>query len=396
MSRLCTLYEDLQSEEISIDESLQEDHKAVLDGSKLQPRLPWLSRSSHGSHLRETLAHSTVGYVRSRLGVRSYSWNLGCGKMNLSGQVCLVVSLLKSVHSRSQFDMRSSQAFLQAASVVETRALFQLLTSPTHSRRFRDIVEIIRVQGCTDNRDRIYALLNLQSPSIRMPIEPDHSKPARHVYIDYVLKSLEQGNFKNLYNAGTWYREENNGQFITMRTHDFLPSWVPDFRKASNRRQLPWLNHASNFQSSIYGDLPFKHLDKLGLTFTVELGGFIMDGIRVFFGGQPDVFTKTQEHVKACREIFRRHSGDTYTTGEDLETAFWNTLVMDGIGKTMNDFLGPHLATPKLVPALARNYEKHGEVAKRPLVDLWLDNGSAYPFVVPPVQGAGFCLLVGP
>ena len=80
----------------------------------------------------------------------------------------------------------------------------------------------------------------------------------------------------------------------------FLPLWVPDFRKASNRRQLPWLNHASNFQSSIYGDLPFKHLDKLGLTFTVELGGFIMDGIvdgraanlplqRVFFGGQPDM-----------------------------------------------------------------------------------------------------------
>ena len=271
-------------------------------------------------------------------------------------------------------------------SVVEARALFQLFTSPTYSRRFRDIVEIIRVQGCTDNRDRIYALLNLQSPSIRMPIEPDHSKPARHIYIDYVLKSLEQGNFKNLYNAGTWYREE---------------------KPIYNHEELPWLKNASNFQSSIYADLSFKPLDKPGLTFTVELGGFIMDGIvdgraanlplqRVFFGGQPDVFTKTQEHVKVCREIFRRHSGDTYPTGEDLETAFWNTLVMDGIGKTMNDFLGPHLATPKLVPALARNYEKHGEVAKRPLVDLWLDNGSAYPFVVPPVQGAGFCLLVGP
>jgi hypothetical protein len=170
-----------------------------------------------------------------------------------------------------------------------------------------------------------------------MPIEPDYFKSAPHVYIDYALKSLEQGNFENLYDAGTWYGEENNGQFITMRAHDFLPSWVHDFRKAGNRRQLPWLNHASNFQSSIYGDLPFKHLDKLGLTFTVELGGFIMDGIgdgraanlplqRVFFGGQPDLFTKTQEHVKACREIFRRHSGDTYPTGDDLETAFWNTV----------------------------------------------------------------------
>jgi hypothetical protein len=52
-------------------------------------------------------------------------------------------------------------------------------------------------------------------------------------------------------------------------------------------------------------------------------------------------------------------------------------MVKDGIGKTMNDFLGPHLATPKLVPTLARNYEKHcpdknGEVAK----SLWLICGS--------------------
>jgi hypothetical protein len=102
-----------------------------------------------------------------------------------------------------------------------------------------------------------------------------------------------------------------------MRAHDFLPSWVHDFRKAGNRRQLPWLNHASNFQSSIYGDLPFKHLDKLGLTFTVELGGgFIMDGIG----------DGRAANLPLQRVFFRRHSGDSYPTGEDLETAFWNTV----------------------------------------------------------------------
>jgi hypothetical protein len=299
------------------------DHEVVLDGSKLEPRLPWLSRGNH-------VADMVMSYDMNLIYERPWFtrlWTvqevaltqeaiLCCGKDELEwASFASVMSLLKSVHSRSQFDMRSSQAFLQAVSVVEARALFQLLTSPTHSRRFRDIVEIIRGQGCTDDRDRIYALLNIQSPSIRIPIEPDYSKPALHVYINYTLKSLEQGNFENLYDAGTWYREENNSQVITMRAHDILPSWVPDFRKASNHRQLPWLNHASNFQSSTYGDLSFKPLDKPGLTFTVELGGFIMDGIvdgraanlplqRVFFGGQPDASTKTQEHVKACREIF--------------------------------------------------------------------------------------------
>ncbi|RDW87387.1 hypothetical protein BP5796_03081 [Coleophoma crateriformis] len=299
----------------STDEKLQEDHEAILDGSELEPRLPTLSQNSSVS---------------------------------------------------------------------------DMIISHAHEPRFRDIVETIRGQSCTNDRDRIYALLNLQSPSTRLPIEPDYSKSVPHVYIEYALKSLQQGNFENLYDAGMWYRDENDDPIITMDANRFLPSWVPDFRKPNNRRKLPWLNHASYFQKRIYGDSTLTTFPKLNTTMTISIAGFEMDKIlegraqilslqRVFTGGHKDTFTKTCEHVKACLEILHRNSGPKYPTGETLENAFWSTITMSGITQTMLDFIKGYIPTPEIGPMLGGNFEKHcldpnGEVARRPLVDLWLDN----------------------
>ncbi|RDW75436.1 hypothetical protein BP6252_06578 [Coleophoma cylindrospora] len=461
----------------SADEKLQEDHEAILDGSELEPRLPALSQNSgvsdmimsHGMNLIYERPWFTRLWTVQEVALAS-EVILCCGKDELDWtSFATVMSLLKSVLSRNGFDMRSSQAFLQAVSVVEARALFQLLAS-AHSPRFRDIVETIRGQSCTNDRDRIYALLNLQSPSTRLHIEPDYSKSVPHVYIDYALKSLEQGNFENLYDAGMWYRDDNDAPIITMDANRFLPSWVPDFRKPNNRRRLPWLNHASYFQKSIYGDSTLTTVPKLNTAMTISIAGFAMDKISegraqslplqtVFTAGHKDTFTKTCEHVKACLEIFHQNSGPKYPTGETLENAFWSTITMGGITQTILDLIKGYIPTPELGPKLAGYFEKHcldphGEVARRPLVDLWLDNpefsssarelsteaklgaryyqairetmdgivffftqrgliglappgtrkgdliaiinGAAYPFVVRAVPGAHFFLLVGP
>lgn len=128
---------------------------------------------------------------------------------------------------------------------------------------------------------------------------------------------------------------------------------------------------------------------------TISIAGYAMDKIleqraeslplQTFFTGRDKTtFTKTCEHVKACLEIFHRNSGTKYPTGETLENAFWSTVTMGGITRTMLDFIKGYTPTPELGPMLARNFEKHcldpnGEVGRDPLVDLWLDNAEFGP-----------------
>ena len=470
--------------EHSKEDVFAEDFAAALDGSQLAARLP------HLSHIGSSITDMILGYEMNVIYESSWftrMWivqevalaskaKLCCGKNELDWACfAIVMSLLKSELSYSNFDTRSSSAFLRACSVVEARAMFQFLfssvnaTSTSQSQRFGSIVDTMREQQCKDDRDRIYALLSLQPSDMRVGIEPDYSKPVLHVFIEYALKSLEQGHVEALYDAGAWYRDDIRG-LIIIDAYEFLPSWVSDIRKANHRRRLPWLKRASSFQNSICGEFSLKTAYTEGFTLAIELGGFIFDEVvvgcgarlplrKIFTAGQPDVFKVTQEHVKACRELFQQNSlGDVYPTGEDLETAFWSALVMDGKTQNMPSLFGSIPQTPALLLQLGRLYERHclddnGEVSKHSLVDLWLNNtemetfenlsleakraatfynciretldsvvfivtekgliglappsikrgdliaiihGATYPFVVRPVQGTLFYMVVGP
>ncbi|KAF1967213.1 HET-domain-containing protein, partial [Bimuria novae-zelandiae CBS 107.79] len=117
---------------------------------------------------------------------------LFCGRHELEWpRFAAVMVLLKSHLLRTHAYMRNPETILGACSVIETRALYQLLSSSQKDAstaqlsHFNRIVEIIRSQKCTDDRDRIYGLLNLRPPGASLTIQPDYSKPVSFVYLDY-------------------------------------------------------------------------------------------------------------------------------------------------------------------------------------------------------------------
>lgn len=464
----------------------EEDFESLLDGSTLESRLPILSQ---GTGISDMLLSYEMNLIYDRTWF-SRLWTvqevalatkatLFCGRHELDWpRFAAVMTLLKSHMLRTPSYMRNPETILGACSVIETRALYQLISSSKQDvsvaqlSRFHRIVEIIRSQKCTDDRDRIYGLLNLRSPGTPLEIQPDYAKAVSFVYLDYALKSLEQGNVEILYDAGNWYREDTGG-FITLSASEALPTWVPDFRKTGVRNRLPWLRHASNFQSRICGEYSWNtpKSEDGSIPMCVQIGGFVMDriiGVRgnqlqkqqVFTATQPQTFTLTQELVRACRELFRQYCAKKeYPTGQDPEVAFWNTMAMKGNCVGMVRILGDRKAPPQAIAQLGHLFEKHclddenGDVATHPLVDMWLNSdeldtfqklspeaqcaavfyeciretmdsigfvvtekgfiglvppgtqigdrvaiisGAAYPFVVRPIPGATFFILVGP
>jgi hypothetical protein len=117
------------------------------------------------------------------------------GKIELDwARFAIVMSLLESTLSHSGFDTRSAEAFLSACSVAEARAMYQLPCSSSddttaRSQRFSQILEIIRGQQCVDDRDRIYALLSLRSPSTGSRLSRTTRKPS-HMYTSTTRSSI--------------------------------------------------------------------------------------------------------------------------------------------------------------------------------------------------------------
>ncbi|KAK3215169.1 hypothetical protein GRF29_19g2460645 [Pseudopithomyces chartarum] len=254
--------------------------------------------------------------------------------------------------------------------------------------RFGDVVEGLRSQNCSDDKDRIYALLSLRAIEADIDITPDYSLPVSQIYGDYAAKSLMKGYLEVLYDAGLWYREEFTG--LLHIGPGYLPSWVPDFRKSSRRDRLPWLNSRKSFANSIRGELAISarglSLSFSGLVLDNILGGTIATLPRMWaFGGGPTTYDKTRELVRDCLELCAVHGvQESFPSNSRFEEAFWSTLLMEGLGPTARAMLRGS-ASNSLLNELGQMYEKHclaedGEVTRRPgIVDLWLYHGEKLP-----------------
>lgn len=388
-------------DEVTVAESLEEDYEAILDGTRILTEIQH-SLMLHGTWLTDQIMSHNLNLVYERPWF-SRLWTVqevalakqpvlcyGRGRLPWSS-FAYAISLLKAAHSGSNYAMRSRDAFLRAASVVEARAIFHLQHTSSYSHRFMDILETLRTQDCTVDHDRVYALLNLQSPDIRFAIEPNYSGSMTHVYIDCALRALEQGNADLLNSAGLWTSEEKQPPVLMISATQYLPTWVPDFRRPSHRRQLPWLRRASRFQKSLNGSLTVKREVHKGRSFSIGLQGLLIDRVASVRGaslpmqtafkyGEPTVFDRTADLVKECQKICRYEREEDYPAGGDLTTAFWRTLMLNGHCAKF----GNNTISPKGVDVLVNAYEKHcldkdGEIARQPLPDLWLRDSEEFP-----------------
>ena len=244
------------------------------------------------------------------------------------------------VDNRSNIFVYDEKMLRRAAEIVEVQLMFTLCSGPPRLDgkpldAFGASMRKLRGQTCADDRDRIYALLSLQTGDRTVHMKPDYSLALNDIFLDFARKALESGRLEVLYDAGTWDRQFSPSQLRAEQ--GFLPSWVPDYRNPSPARQLSWLTRY--VEAKNYELLESEQTKIGGKGFILEIEAFCLLRIsdcvsrefpdpRIHIGGQPGCFEATREHVLACRDMFKRVSqSNDYPLGGDAETAFWSTLV---------------------------------------------------------------------
>ncbi|KAI0975120.1 heterokaryon incompatibility protein-domain-containing protein [Xylaria arbuscula] len=79
-----------------------------------------------------------------------------------------------------------------------------------------DIFHACRACECTEDHDRVYALLGLLSSQQMIPIQPDYGLGVKRVYQDLVMK---------------YYQHTQRLNILTLCESAETPSWVPDLQK---------------------------------------------------------------------------------------------------------------------------------------------------------------------
>jgi len=79
-----------------------------------------------------------------------------------------------------------------------------------------DILHACRACECTEDHDRVYALLGLLSSHQTLTIQPDYSKAAKNFYQDLIMQCYHQHQRLNI---------------LTLCEAAETPSWVPDLHK---------------------------------------------------------------------------------------------------------------------------------------------------------------------
>ncbi len=155
-----------------------------------------------------------------------------------------------------------------------TRAM-NLLKPITWRVRPSDITWLLKRSLCSDERDRVYAILGLLNVEYRAQIAPDYSKPVQEVYKDFFLCELKLQDVVRMQGIG----EEHEGD---------SPSWIPNLSPKLSRLETSRASGASKHEI-IYEKadeslrLPAKEIGTIAeIWFTTPDAKFTPEILRVF------------------------------------------------------------------------------------------------------------------
>ncbi|KAL2045707.1 hypothetical protein N7G274_002138 [Stereocaulon virgatum] len=190
-----------------------------------------------------------------------------------------------------------------------------------------------RTASTTDPRDKVYALCGLATDagSEGLDIRPDYRLPVLEVYRDIAVKMLTKGRTLDVLSVP---RDHESSEF---------PSWVPDLSKPLPTSSLTGLEHnivgAPMYRVSLdtechprfsidgcllgLSGLLFDVVSEVGETQPLEEGDNDKSTIisRMF-----DAFAERKRYMN-WRALTGLLYSRKYVTGEDLEDAYWQTLI---------------------------------------------------------------------
>jgi hypothetical protein len=137
-----------------------------------------------------------------------------------------------------------------ARTLTSTRDLFYDRKSSTESlepataerKRMLDYVNSVE-SHCSDNRDRIYALMSLRGKN-DFRVVPDYTKTVSEVYTNFARQCVKNGDIRILHSAGISRNPSQPSHQPSLPSsaseshHTTVPSWVPDWRKDLDYNEL--------------------------------------------------------------------------------------------------------------------------------------------------------------
>jgi hypothetical protein len=211
------------------------------------------------------------------------------------------------------------------------------------------------IRDCTEDRDRLYALLSLWPK--QTPSEPEHEFAPKYtlsiaeVYTDFARCALRAGALEILNFGGLWFRkpiQESSGSISeSLNSNLDLPSWAPEFRlsqlgpvkefrhKNGHHPDMPWVCLESR---DFYGTRNLFREDCIEMPIEgkrIRIKGAIIDKVvKARFGArtrivEPDLISSW---VVRCNLLYNERAvSKTYEpTGESISKAFAPTIVADG------------------------------------------------------------------
>ena len=107
------------------------------------------------------------------------------------------------------------------------------------------IMRSMRRRDCRDDRDRLFGALGIFPTDLQVKLQPDYSKSAKDVYVQWAREMLSVKRVDMLNDAGMYSRID---QIYNPLDSGLLPSWVPEYRKAKLRcrDKLRWFKPEMN------------------------------------------------------------------------------------------------------------------------------------------------------